>query len=319
MSISLKKAKRIKNKKHITFLYIPENESKIRTLRLATWIPKSVIISLALVFVYAVSYTMAYNNLKISHQASLGRIENITAINQFQEKEIEKLEDDAKKVQTQLCENIAMLQELKEAVGIKEECDTAVVAVNTIDKSSNTPIQSIIKTCDTNYTNHIFEIKTSYVSLSKEAASQRSDINNSIGPIKDKLSYLKAKPAIKPVIGKITADYGYRKNPFTNRGSEFHKGVDIAAKRGTSIVSTADGVVTYAGWKSGYGNMVIISHGYGFITVYAHNSTNTIKVGEKVKKGQVIAKVGSTGRSTAPHVHYEIKLNGKNVDPARYF
>lgn len=319
LCLSLKKAIKLKNKKYVTFLYIPENESKTKTLRLAAWIPKFFVISLALIITYSVLYTVTYNNLKTKHVASLYKIESLTAVNQFQEKEIEKLEDDAKRVQTQLCENIAMLQELKEAVGINEESKTLVVTAGASNKVSGNSIPSIIKTCDTNYTDHIFEIKTSYVSLSKEAASQKSDINNSIGPIKDKLSYLKAKPSIKPVVGKITAVYGYRKNPFTNRGSEFHKGVDIGAKIGTPVAVAADGVVTYAGWKSGYGNMVIVSHGYGFITVYAHNSSITAKVGDKVKRGQIISKVGSTGRSTAPHLHYEVKLNGKNVDPSRYF
>lgn len=315
----MKKAIKLKNKKYITFLYIPENESKTKTLRLAAWIPKFFTASLILIITYSVLYTVTYNNLKTIHEASLYKIESLMAVNQFQENEIEKLESDAKKIQIQLCENIAMLQELKEAVGINEENKAIVTTVGATNKLSGTPIPSIIKTCETNYTDHIFEIKTSYVSLSKEAASQKSDINNSIGPIKDKLSYLKAKPSIKPIVGKITAVYGYRKNPFTNRGSEFHKGVDIAAKTGTPVAVTADGVVTYAGWKSGYGNMVIVSHGYGFITVYAHNSSITTKVGDKVKRGQIISKVGNTGRSTAPHLHYEIKLNGKNVDPTRYF
>ncbi len=321
----MKKAIRFKNKKRITILYIPENESSTKTIRIANWIPKFIITSLALTFVYAASYTIAYKNLRIEHESSICSIKNITAINHSQRIEIEELEENANKIKVQLYENIAMLQELKEAVGIESNSHAAVSLPNTStpDNSTNlypyTPIQSIIKTNNTNYTDHIYELKTSFVSLSKEAKSQKSEIDNSIGPIKDRLSFLKAKPSIMPVKGKITAAYGYRKNPFTGRGSEFHKGVDIAAKHGTSVVATADGIVTYAAWKSGYGNMVIISHGYGFNTVYAHNSAITTKVGEKVKRGQVISKVGSTGRSTAPHLHYEIKLNGKNVDPSRYF
>lgn len=318
----MKKAIRHKNRKRITLLYIPENESSTRALRIPTWIPKIILISLVSIFLYAISYTIAYRNLQIEYESSLCCINNITAINHSQKIEIEELENNAERIKTQLYENIAMLQELKEAVGIDSGSSTTVALSKTPDNSQGlypSPIHSIITTNNSNYTDHIYELKTSFVSLSKEARSQKSEIDNSIGPIKDKLSFLKAKPSIKPVTGKITAAYGYRKNPFTGRGSEFHKGVDIAAKRGTPVVSTADGIVTYAAWKSGYGNMVIISHGYGFITVYAHNSSIVTKVGEKVKRGQVISKVGSTGRSTAPHLHYEIKLNGKNVDPARYF
>lgn len=320
----MKKAISRKNKKRITLLYIPENESSTKAIRIATWIPKFLMISLVLIFLYSASYTIAYNNLKIEHESSLCSIKNITAINHSQKIEIEELEDNAERIKAQLYENIAMLQELKEAVGIDSDRSATVALSGNMDNNTSnlypyTPMQSIIKTNNTNYTDHIYELKTSFVSLSKEAKNQKSEIDSSIGPIKDKLSFLKAKPSIIPVKGKITAAYGYRKNPFTGRGSEFHKGVDIAAKLGTQVVATADGIITYAAWKSGYGNMVIISHGYGFNTVYAHNSSIVAKVGEKVKRGQVISKVGSTGRSTAPHLHYEIKLNGKNVDPARYF
>ncbi|MCK9216782.1 MAG: M23 family metallopeptidase [Firmicutes bacterium] len=316
----MKKAIRRNKKKHITFLYIPENESSVKTLRLTSWIPKFAILTLAAILIYAGSYTVAYRNLKDKYEISLCSIQEITAINNSQRIEIERLEDNALEIQEQLCDNINALKEIKELVGIN---DDNAAPPNIQDKSSNTyqtiPFQPIVNTNNTNYTDHIFELKTSFVSLSKVAKSQKTLIEDSVAPIKDKVAYLKAKPSIKPVQGKITAGYGYRKNPFSGRGSEFHKGVDIATRTGTPVVATADGTVTYSGWKSGYGNMVIISHGYGFITVYAHNSKLLVKIGDKVNRGQQISRVGSTGRSTAPHLHYEIKLNGKNVDPARYF
>ncbi len=319
----LKKAYKRKRNRHITFLYIPENESSTKTLRLAAWIPFIIMLLIASTFTYAVSYTIAYNNLKIEYESSLCSIKNITAINNSQKIEIEKLEDNARQVQTQLYENIAALQELKEAVGVK--CDKAppAIPVNKIEEPSVLhpviPLQPILSNNDADYSEHINGLKTSLVSLSKEAKSLKTEIEDSVKPIKERLSYLKAKPTGIPVKGRITANYGYRKNPFTNRGSEFHKGVDIAAKTGTSVVSTADGIVTFAGWKSGYGYLVIVSHGYGFTTAYAHNSKIVVKIGDKVTRGQVISKVGATGRSTAPHCHYEVKLNGKNVDPSRYF
>lgn len=304
-------------------MYIPENESSIKSLRLTTWVPIIVIFTLVATFIYAISYTIAYNNLKIEHESSLCSIKNITAINNSQKIEIEKLEDNAQKIQEQLYENISALQEIKEAVGIKDGKASSATIVNKLDNYSTiyqtNPFQPNVNTNNANYSDHILELKTSFISLSKEAKSQKSEIDKSVESIKDRLAFLKAKPSIIPVKGNITAGYGYRKNPFTGRGSEFHKGIDIATKKGISVVATADGVVTYAGWKSGYGNMVIISHGYGFVTIYAHNSKNMVNIGDKVKRGQVISKVGSTGRSTAPHLHYEIKLNGKNVDPSRYF
>lgn len=130
-------------------------------------------------------------------------------------------------------------------------------------------------------------------------------------------SVKRATPSIWPLAGRITSNFGYRRSP-ASRGSTNHKGIDIAAPRGTPIKATADGVVTFSGVKSGYGNVVIIRHGYGYTTLYGHNSRNLVKVGEKVKKGQVIALCGSTGISTGPHVHYEVWVNGRPVDPRRF-
>jgi len=130
----------------------------------------------------------------------------------------------------------------------------------------------------------------------------------------DRLSHT---PSMYPVSGKITSRFGYRKSPFGRR-QEFHDGLDIAASYGTTIVATADGMVTFVGYRAGYGRTVTISHGYGFETSYCHNSSTLVKVGQQVKKGQAIAKVGSSGRSTGPHLHYMVKVNGEIKNPADF-
>ena len=121
-------------------------------------------------------------------------------------------------------------------------------------------------------------------------------------------------PSIWPTSGYVSSPYGLRWN-----GTEFHQGIDIAAETGTPIVATADGVVTSAGWNgSGYGNMVDVDHGGGIVTRYGHASAVAVTVGQEVRRGQVIAYVGSTGYSTGPHLHYEVRVNGQPVDPAGY-
>lgn len=325
--IYLRKALTRNKKKHITFLYIPENESSIKALRITTAIPKIIIGVLASIIIYAISYTVAYNNLKLEYEASIANIKNITAINNAQKIEIEKLEENAQKIQEQLCENINTLEEVKTAVGIKDKkpsTNDSIDIASDMDSSSVNisfaePIFPKVNENDVDYSDHLKLLQTSFISLTKEALSQKTAIDESIVSIKNRLSLLRATPSILPVRGRIGPGYGYRKNPFTGRGSEFHKGVDIGAKTGTPVVATADGVVTFAGRNAGYGNMVIISHGYGFVTSYSHNSQILVKQGDRVKRGQVISKVGSTGRSTAPHVHYEVKVNGKNVDPSKYY
>ncbi len=131
------------------------------------------------------------------------------------------------------------------------------------------------------------------------------------------LSAIRGIPLGYPVYGKITSHMGWRKNPFGG-GYEFHAGIDIYAPHGTPVVATADGVVKLAGYYGDYGKAVVISHQSGYSTLYAHLSEIKVKVGERVKAGQVIGSVGSTGRSTGPHLHYEVLYDGKIKNPINY-
>lgn len=125
-------------------------------------------------------------------------------------------------------------------------------------------------------------------------------------------------PSGSPVrTGYITSRFGGRKDPITGRAS-FHRGVDFAGKTGSDVLAVADGLVTASGSESGYGRTVEIRHGNGLVTRYAHNQKLLVKVGDIVKQGQVIAKLGSSGRSTGPHLHFEVLKDGKHVDPMKY-
>ena len=117
--------------------------------------------------------------------------------------------------------------------------------------------------------------------------------------------------------GWLSSRYGRRTDPFTGKPS-WHKGVDFAGKRGSDIVSVAAGVVVSSGTRHGFGLLVEINHGNGYLTRYAHNESNQVKVGDIVTRGQVIAKMGSSGRSTGPHVHFEVLKDGRQQDPAQY-
>ena len=129
---------------------------------------------------------------------------------------------------------------------------------------------------------------------------------------------LAAQPAGTPVIGGyVSSLFGMRTDPFTGELS-MHSGMDFAGSEGQAVNAVAAGVVTWAGDRSGYGNLVEIDHGNGYATRYGHNETILVHVGEVVKKGEVIALMGSTGRSTGPHVHFEVLYNGVSVDPARF-
>lgn len=126
--------------------------------------------------------------------------------------------------------------------------------------------------------------------------------------------YLAGRPVLQ---GYISSPFGRRTDPLNGRLS-VHKGVDFAAKAGSDVVAVAAGVVTASSRRSGYGNTVEISHADGYVTLYAHNQSNLVQVGDLVQRGQVIAKVGSTGRSTGSHVHFEVSQNGRVVNPTSY-
>jgi murein DD-endopeptidase MepM/ murein hydrolase activator NlpD len=129
---------------------------------------------------------------------------------------------------------------------------------------------------------------------------------------------LASTPTGWPVRGYISDGFGSRRNPFGGGGAEMHAGLDIATNHGTTITSTADGIVIFAGSHAGYGNLVVIDHGYGLTTRYAHMSSYDVTVGDHVTRGKKIGAVGSTGRSTAPHCHYEVRLHDRPVDPFNY-
>jgi murein DD-endopeptidase MepM/ murein hydrolase activator NlpD len=117
--------------------------------------------------------------------------------------------------------------------------------------------------------------------------------------------------------GLLSSAYGKRIDPFTGK-QEHHKGIDISSKEGSSILAVADGVVTWSGDRTGYGKLVEINHGNGYVTRYGHNKKNLVKTGDAIRKGEAIALMGSTGRSTGPHVHIEVLHDGKQVNPSKY-
>jgi murein DD-endopeptidase MepM/ murein hydrolase activator NlpD len=145
---------------------------------------------------------------------------------------------------------------------------------------------------------------------------QKDNYDNFIKELEKQLKYLECRPDKWPVSGRITSKFAYRIHPISGK-RQFHDGLDIANDSGTKIVAAGSGIVTYSGWNGGYGRVIIISHGYGYKSVYAHNRKNLVAVGERVKKGQVIAELGNTGRSTGPHLHFEVYYKGNKIDPLK--
>ena len=158
--------------------------------------------------------------------------------------------------------------------------------------------------------------------LRKQLYVQSNSLEELIEMGKNQEERMKCIPAIQPISNKdlkqTASGYGMRIDPIY-RTPHFHSGMDFSAKIGTDIYATGDGKVVYSAWKQGYGNCVIIDHGYGFKTLYGHMSKYKVRVGQRVTRGQVIGEVGNTGKSTGPHLHYEVIVRGRYDNPAKYY
>lgn len=130
--------------------------------------------------------------------------------------------------------------------------------------------------------------------------------------------YLESRPVFRPVRGIVTSPFGVRLSPFTHT-EVFHEGLDIESPAGAPVRAAARGKVVRSGYEALYGNLLVVDHGNGFRTLYAHLSERLVRAGDLVRKGEVIGKVGDTGRTTGPHLHYEVRVNGLPVNPTRFF
>ncbi len=153
--------------------------------------------------------------------------------------------------------------------------------------------------------------------LEREMATRQQSFEQLRGFLEQQKSRLAATPSIWPVRGWLTSGYGLRVSPFTGN-RQMHEGIDVAGPRGLAVLATADAIVTFSGKLAGFGNAVVLNHGFGFKSFYAHNEANKVRVGQMVKRGQAIAALGNTGYSTGPHLHYEVLVNDAPVNPMKY-
>ncbi|HAJ27725.1 MAG TPA: hypothetical protein DCG53_10860 [Syntrophus sp. (in: bacteria)] len=208
----------------------------------------------------------------------------------------------------------SQLREYSEKVG---EFNSALTSVKKMESDLKTLIsygtkEKILENVDTADmgTMDIYQIQKQ-IQLSMNTVAS---INEYLRAEKD--LYL-STPRGFPVEGRMTSLFGSRTNPITGR-VELHRGIDIAAPSGTPVKATADGVVSFSGWNGGGGNTVVIEHGHGFSSCYAHNSANKVTVGQMVKRGETVSHVGATGNATGSHVHYEIWQGGRVINPKQH-
>lgn len=235
-----------------------------------------------------------------------------------------ELEDQRRQIQMFAGE----IQELKEQITTLGQLENQVRLIADIDESGQSSgllgIGGVPETdldqeipLDVHHNALIREMHHQVKEIRSVADKEKLDFNELIDKLKKKKNLLASTPSINPVSGFITSPFGYRKSPFTGKKT-FHSGIDISNRVGTEIISSAAGKVIFAGRKTCYGKIVIIDHGYGKTTKYAHLRDILVHNGQQVKRGEAIATLGNTGRTTGPHLHYEVLVNGTPVNPSKY-
>jgi len=260
-----------------------------------------------LIIIFLVSFSAF--SLSILYSAFLsGKLIHYTMVVQSsveKDKNIEKFANETSAIKTELQEILDQNNSLRKILGLKIEKTKISLGDNLNQEKSP----------------GIFELQPKIKKISFTLKSSLDEINGvkiSLEELKKRVNYLQTRlasmPTTWPIYGRIMSSYGYRRSPW--RG--LHTGIDIDASYGAPVRATASGIVAEAGWKTGYGRCIIIDHGFGFSTLYAHNSKLKAAIGQKIKKGQMIAYIGVSGYSTGPHCHYEVRKNGYAVNPVKF-
>ncbi len=306
-----RKSRNIKKKEYFTFMFLPGPNAKVRTFSISKSVIKSVLLSVAGVILLSFYLIYEYNDVK----------DKVWELQSMREELMQQ------KAQVQ---NFALnILDYKRQMFLLRDLDTKLrraVSLGPRDKAQQLlgiggpdelGLQNLATIGEKKQDEALKEMHQELTQLKGAASKQEASLQMLIEYFEDKRSLYASTPSVWPVRGWVTSPFGNRTSPFSGI-LKFHEGMDIAAQTGTPVVAPADGVVIKAGFSTGYGNMVEISHGYGIRTIFGHNTRLNVKAGQRVKRGDVISYVGDTGTSTGPHLHYEVRLNGLPVNPVKY-
>jgi murein DD-endopeptidase MepM/ murein hydrolase activator NlpD len=309
--MSMRKSRNIKKKEYFTFMFLPGPNKRVRTLSISKSALKTACLSLVGVMALSIYLVYDYNDVKDKVW------------------ELQTVREELMQQKAQVQSFALNMLDYKRQMFFLRDLDTKlrrVVSLGPRDKSQQLlgiggpdelGLQNLTSLGEKKQEEALKEMHQELTQLKGAASKQEASLQMLIEYFEDKRSLFASTPSVWPVRGWVTSPFGKRTSPFTGVLT-FHEGIDIAAQTGTPVMAAADGLVVKAGFSSGYGNVVEISHGYGIKTVYAHNSRLNVKVGQHVKRGEVISYVGDTGSSTGPHLHYEVRLNNLPVNPVRY-
>ena len=301
----------------LTLLFLSESGAPVKKITVAASIYAILLVFVALSFITFCFIFPDYLHLKIKDRNNR-RLEKIVALQNEcidnQQAQIEIFAEKINSLKSNLFALSALEKKIKTVVNVKDTKDNKVL----FGVGGSIPEDLDTEHLITNSHNNLLrEMHQQVNELELTSLNQQTTMEFLLKTLRERENLLACTPSIEPTTGWISSCFGYRRSPFTGE-REFHKGLDLAADRGTEIYATADGVITFSGRKGFFGNMLMIDHGHGLITRYGHISKFLKKRGDTVYRGEPVATVGNTGRSTGPHLHYEVLLNGVPVNPDKY-
>ncbi len=290
------------NHEFVTFMYVPGQSGNIRRFHVRR-------AHLRRASIGAVCLCVVFGLLSVDYVVARSRMS-----------ELERLRDETSTQRAQIEEFSERMEVISTRLANVDHFERKLRVITNLDPADPLPLPGIGGMEDGLFSSgarrhsRMLEIADS---LSEAAEVQEKNMNGLIGHLEDQTARLLATPSITPTKGWLTSSFGYRTSPFTGN-REFHKGIDIAGRKGTPVLAPSNATVRFTGHKRALGNAIVLRHGYGVESIYGHLAEILVKNGQKVKRGDTIATMGTTGRSTGPHLHYQVTVNRKAVNPRNY-
>jgi len=297
-------------RKNYSIIVVPEDEGRMRQIRISSGQVRAVIAGLGLILLAASFFAFGY----------LGRSRDAAAMARLHE-ENTALRSRVAQLDSSIClfqDEMATLIETEKGLRIMADLPPIDEDVRKVGVGGQGGIHPALISGSLSANERPADIALADVDrLLRQAKLEKQSFQEVESAFKENIDRLQHTPTIWPVSGHISRGFGKHTDPFTGRMRQ-HEGLDIVNRVGASVVATADGKVIKRGWQGDYGWMVVIDHGYGYQTVYGHLDSILVRKSERIERGQTIATLGNSGRSTGPHLHYEVRVNGAPVNPYRY-
>ncbi len=295
----------------LTFLYLPDGSHEPRTVR----VRRNVLVALGATVMIA----LGVSSWVVLHYSSRLKdaymVQSLETQNSELRRELDALTGEVETLHKQVAQNFDFQKKARILANLDDlDTDVAQVGVGGPDLTATHLLMSV----SPEDRERLASARRDIDKLLRQARLQKTEYEDILGSLEEANEKVRTTPSLRPVkVGFVSSRYGWRMDPMSGRRT-MHRGLDYSARLGTPVHATADGVVTYSGVWQTYGNVVEVSHASGFVTRFAHLQRRLVQKGQRVTRGDVIGRVGSTGRSTFSHLHYEIEQGGERVDPIRY-